>query len=268
MNLHSITLLLICLMFSCSGAGRKTAALQSTAPQPHGTPTSYKYIIKNTYPHSEKDYTQGLLIHDSILYEGTGTYGGSKLRKTDLRTGRVMAEASLPRHMFGEGIAMLGGKIYQLTWQEERAIVYNAENLTKIKELRYSGEGWGLTSDGSNLYMSDGTDKIYVMDPATFARTRTIQVRIGSSPVRFLNELEWIDGRIWANVYTSDEIVIIDPVTGAVTGIIDMRGLLSKSDMTPDTDVLNGIAYDSLGGKILVTGKNWNKMFEIEPIRK
>ncbi len=268
MNRHPIILLLACLMFSCGNSSRKTSAAGNSAYRPQGTPASYAYAIVNTYPHSERDYTQGLLIHDSILYEGTGTYGGSKLRSTDLRTGRVIAETALPRNMFGEGIALLGDKIYQLTWQEERVLVYDARSLKKTGEMRYAGEGWGLTSDGEKLYMSDGSDNIYVMDPASFSRTKTVRVRLGGSPVRFLNELEWIDGKIWANVYTSDQIVIIDPQSGDVSGVIDMRGLLGPSDITPDTDVLNGIAYDSLGGKILVTGKNWNKMFEIELIRK
>ena len=268
MNRHLIILLLTCLMFSCGGGRRKTSGGRTPAVQPQSAPAVYTYKVKNTYPHSVQDYTQGLFIHDSILYEGTGTYGGSELRKTDLRTGQVIARTALPADMFGEGIAMLSDKVYQLTWQEERVMIYDAATLKKTGELPYAGEGWGLTSDGKKLYMSDGSDRIYVMDPASFARTGTIRVRIDGSPVMFLNELEWIDGSIWANVYTSDRIVILDPETGAVTGIIDMRGLLQDSDITPETDVLNGIAYDSLGGKIIVTGKNWNKMFEIELIRK
>ncbi len=262
--------MLSCALLSCAGkranTSGRTPAAESSAGQ--SSPVTYTYEIKNIYPHSESDYTQGIFIHDSILYEGTGTYGGSVLRKTDLRSGRTLAEVSLPRSMFGEGIAMADGKIFQLTWLEGTAIVYDTQNLKKIGQFRYQGEGWGLTSDGRMLYMSDGSDRIYVTDPASFARTRTIRVRLGGSPVMYLNELEYIDGKIWANVYTTDSIVIIDPENGNVTGIIDMRGLLSPSDITPATDVLNGIAYDAAGGKILVTGKNWNKMFEIEPIRK
>lgn len=190
------------------------------------------------------------------------------MKSTDLQTGRKLNEISLPRRYFGEGAALLDGLIYQLTWREGIAMVYDAVSFEKRSEFRYKGEGWGLTTDGKMLYMSDGSNRIYVLDPESFATIRTIEVHMGSSPVKYLNELEWIGSRIWANVYTTDQAVIIDPENGNVTGIIDLRGLLGPSDITPATDVLNGIAYDAQTGKIFVTGKNWNKIFEIEIIEK
>ena len=159
--------------------------------------------------------------------------------------------------------ALLDGKLYQLTWQNNKAFVYDLETFDKVGEFDYSGEGWGLTTDGKHLYMSDGSEKIYVLDPETFRRIRTIEVYTDQSKVAYVNEMEWIKGEIWANVYMTDTIIRIDPQTGAVTGAIDMSGLLSEADVTPATDVLNGIAYDARTGRIFVTGKNWNKLFEI-----
>ena len=150
-----------------------------------------------------------------------------------------------------------------LTWQNNKAFVYDLETFDKVGEFDYSGEGWGLTTDGKHLYMSDGSEKIYVLDPETFRRIRTIEVYTDQSKVAYVNEMEWIKGEIWANVYMTDTIIRIDPQTGAVTGAIDMSGLLSEADVTPATDVLNGIAYDARTGRIFVTGKNWNKLFEI-----
>ena len=178
--------------------------------------------------------------------------------------------ARLPRSEFGEGIALLGGKLYQLTWQSNTAHVYSLEDgkLRKIRDFRYPGEGWGLTTDGEKLYMSDGTSTIHTVDPATFRREKRVTVTYKGAPVEYLNELEWIGGKIWANVYTTDQIVVIDPATGVVEGVVDLTGLLSETEMTATTDVLNGIAYDAEGDRIFVTGKNWPKLYEIEIIEK
>ena len=176
--------------------------------------------------------------------------------------------ARLPQEDFGEGITLLDGKLYQLTWQSNKAYVYDLETGKKIKEFRYPGEGWGLTTDGQKLYMSDGTANIYTLDPATFKREKRTTVTLKGIAINFLNELEWIGGKLWANVYTTDQIVIIDPATGVVEGVVDLTGLLPDEEVTPTTDVLNGIAYDAAGKRIFVTGKNWSKLFEIEIIGK
>ena len=187
---------------------------------------------------------------------------------TDLATGRTEVLFRLPRSEFGEGIALVGGELFQLTWQSNTAHVYDPEKRTGLRDHRYAGEGWGLTTDGEKLYMTDGTANLYTIDPATFRRERRTTVTLRGEPVELLNELEWIDGRIWANVYTTDQIVIIDPATGRVEGIVDLRGLLPDEDRTPGTDVLNGIAYDAATGRIFLTGKNWSKLFEIELVRQ
>ena len=184
----------------------------------------------------------------------------------EIETGEGEVLFSLPRSEFGEGITLLDGRLYQLTWQSNTAHVYDLATRRKIRDHRYAGEGWGLTTDGEKLYMSDGTASIRTIDPETFRRERTTTVTYKGEPVQFLNELEWIEGKIWANVYTTDQIVIIDPASGIVEGVIDLRGLLPDEEIAPDTDVLNGIAYDAASERIFVTGKRWSKLFEIEII--
>lgn len=236
--------------------------------KPVNKPVRYGYRIVNTFPHDRTAYTQGLYWHQGYLYEGTGQEGQSSLRRVDLATGKVQKIKNLDRQYFGEGIALLGGKIYQLTWTTNRGFIYDAESFQQIGEFGYSGEGWGLTTDGTRLYMSDGSERIHVIDPEGFKKIRSIDVYTDEGRVTQLNELEWIDGEIWANVYMSESIVRIDPATGIVTGIIDMRGLLKSSDKDIHTDVLNGIAYDPAGKRIFVTGKNWSKLFQIELVRR
>lgn len=231
-------------------------------------PVLYSYRVLNTYPHDRTAYTQGLYWHDGYLYEGTGQEGRSSLRKVDLPTGEVLQKKELDKEFFGEGIALLNGKIYQLTWQHNRGFIYDATTFKQVGEFGYSGEGWGIATDGKLLYMSDGSERIYVIDPDGFRRIRTLEIYTDQGKVNYLNEMEWIGGELWANVYMTDKIVRIDPVTGVVKGIIDMSGLLKSSDTDVNTDVLNGIAYDPSGKRIFVTGKNWNKLFEIELIRK
>ncbi len=260
----TITLLLSALLLVACGAG--SARGKRPAASVPAEPKAYTYRIKAVYPHADTAYTQGLQYADGILWEGTGQYGQSALRKTDLATGRTEELARLPRTEFGEGIALLGGRLYQLTWQSNKAYVYDAATGARLREFRYPGEGWGLTTDGERLYLSDGTATIHTLDPETFRRGKRITVTCQGAPVRWLNELEWIDGRIWANVYTTDSIVIINPETGVVEGIVDLTGLLPDKDRTALTDVLNGIARDPETGRIFVTGKNWPKLFEIEII--
>ena len=227
-------------------------------------PVRYSYKIIATYPHDTEAYTQGLFWKDGAMYEGTGRNGASELRKVDLASGRTERSVKLERQYFGEGITWHDGKIYQLTWVSGRSFVYDTESFRKLKSFVYDGEGWGLTSDGQYLYMSDGSEVISVRDPEKFGVVRSIRVHDGNRIVDSLNELEWIDGQIWANRYMYDEVVIIDPASGNITGIIDFSGLQNPEDITPDTDVLNGIAYDPESGNIYVTGKNWNKIYQVE----
>lgn len=216
------------------------------------------------YPHDPEAYTQGLVIVDGELYEGTGLEGQSTLRRVDLETGDVLQMQSLPDAYFGEGVAVVGDLIYQLTWQSGICLVYDLATFELQTTFEYDTEGWGLTTDGTNLVMSDGTDRIVYRDPTTFEETGHIDVRDGDTPVPLLNELEYIDGEIWANVYTTDWIARIDPADGSVVGWIDLRGLLDGEDVSGPVDVLNGIAQDPDTGQLYVTGKWWPTLFEIE----
>ncbi len=264
------TLLLSALMFvSCGPNAARTQKTQpaAAARQP-AAPVHYTYIVRNVYPHLASSYTQGLQFVDGELWEGTGEYGRSVLQRLDLETGRADVKVRLPRSEFGEGITLLGDRIYQLTWMNNTVHVYDRKSFEKVADHRYTGEGWGLTTDGRKLYMSDGTANIRVVDPATFRRERDIPVTYEGQPVGMLNELEWIGGRIWANVYTTDQIAVIDPATGVVEGVVDLTGLLPDADRTAETDVLNGIAYDEATERIFVTGKRWNKLFEIEIVKQ
>lgn len=230
-------------------------------------PEFYTLNVKGVYPHSEHSYTQGLQYVDGVLWEGTGEWGESRLQKVDLESGKVDILANLPRSEFGEGITVLGDKVYQLTWTNGIAHVYNLQG-KRLKDFRYAGEGWGLTSDGKSLYMSNGTPDIYKLNPDTFQRDKKITVTLRGEVVDYINELEWIDGKIWANVYTTDYIMIINPESGAVEGIVDCQNLLPEEDQNEKTDVLNGIAYDQQGKRIFLTGKRWNKLFEVEIIKQ
>ena len=231
-------------------------------------PVFYSYKVRNVYPHDTDSYTQGLYWDNGYLWEGTGEYGNSKLRKVKLDTGMPVKEISLAEKYLGEGIALLDGPIYQLTWREGEAFVYDAATFEKVDSFTYQGEGWGLTTDGEKLYMSDGSNKIKILNPEDFSVITTFEVKDGRQPVAMLNELEWIDDKIWANVYLSDEVVIIDPATGQLTGRIDFSGLLPRNEIRPYTDVLNDIAYDPETGRIFVTGKKWHKRFEIELVER
>ncbi len=257
----TILLLTVCLV-ACGNRGARRGNRASQAP------VRYGYKIVDSYPHDAEAYTQGLFFHDGEMWESTGEYGHSTLRATALPTGKTIRQTSLADNYFAEGAEVLDGRIYQLTWLEGTCFVYDAATLAPEREFRYKGEGWGLATDGEKLYMSDGTPNITVRNPSTFAAERTIVVRNEGRPVQYLNELEWIDGKIWANVYMSYEIVIIDPESGRVEGIVDFSGIASQLALSPSTDVMNGIAHDPASGRIFVTGKRWNKIFEIQITRK
>ena len=236
-------------------------------------PKLLTYKILNTYPHDIKAYTQGLEFYRDTLYEstgngagnGTGIRGISSLRKTDYKTGKVHKQVDLENEMFGEGITVLNNKVYQLTYTEQKAFVYDADTFKRLKTFTYfkKMQGWGLTSNGKNLYQSDGSEKIWIIDPETFTEIDFINIYIGTSKVKNVNELEWVDGKIYANVYQRDAIAKINPETGAVEAILDLKDLKSKVTQHPDLDVLNGVAYNQKTKTFFVTGKNWDKMFEI-----
>jgi glutamine cyclotransferase len=237
------------------------------------TPKLLKYTIVNTYPHDTAAYTQGLEFYRDTLYEGTGNgigtsgkKGISSLRKTDYKTGKVYKKVELAEQYFGEGITILNNKVYQLTYQNNEGYVYNADTFKKEKTFQYPKqmEGWGLTTDGKFLYMTDSTETIHLLDPTTFKELNYINVYSLDSKVPSVNELEWINGKIYGNVYQKDAIAVINPKTGAVEGIINLADLEKKITKLTDTDVLNGIAYNPKTKTIFVTGKNWDKMFEIK----
>jgi glutaminyl-peptide cyclotransferase len=227
----------------------------------------YGYTIIKTYPHDPTAFTQGLQYLDGFLYEGTGQNGQSSIRKVKLETGEVLQKRDLPEQHFGEGIVVVGAELIQLTWQSQIAFVYDRQTFAPKRTFNYKGEGWGLTYDGRNLVMSDGSDGLRILDSATFAERRRVNVTAAGTPVRNLNELESVKGEILANVWQTDYVARIDPASGHVTGWIDLRGLLSPVDRA-GTDVLNGIAYDAAGDRLFVTGKWWPRLFEIRLIAK
>lgn len=229
-----------------------------------------EYTIKviHTYPHDPQAYTQGLVYHDGFLYEGTGLYGRSSLRKVKLETGTVLQRIELDPKYFGEGIALYKNEIVQLTWKSQIGFVYNLDDFHLVRQFSYTGEGWGLTTHGNELYMSDGSDEIRVWDANTLKEKRRIKVRDGNTPITELNELEFVDGEIFANVWQTDKIARISPRTGKVTGWIELNGILSPIFRREPDSVLNGIAYDAAGKRLFVTGKLWPSVFEIQIVRK
>lgn len=236
---------------------------RARAEEDAGVPV-FGYEVVNTYPHDRGAFTQGLLIHDGILYEGTGIKGRSSLRKVDLETGKVLKEHDIPGVYFGEGIAADGGRIVQLTWQSHKGFVYDRNTFELIKTFDYPTEGWGITYDGRDFIMSDGSATLYFLDPESFGEVGRLEVYDDKGPVTRLNELEYVKGEVFANVWGSDRIARIDPKTGRVTGWIELGGLLSAADRKTPVDVLNGIAYDDETGRFFVTGKLWPKIFEIK----
>jgi len=230
--------------------------------------TQYGYRVVKTYPHDRTAFTQGLEYRDGFLYEGTGMFGRSSVRKLDLDSGRIIQRYDLPQPFFGEGITVLNQQILELTWQSQTGFVYDKSSFQVLRSFDYPGEGWGLTNDGKQIYMSDGSADIRVWDSSTLKEIRRITVKDGATPVTQLNELEWVRGEIYANVWQTDRIARISPVDGRVLGWIDLTGILPKSER-PDPDaVLNGIAYDAAGDRLFVTGKLWPKIFEIKLVPK
>lgn len=273
----SIILLTMACNESANKSNTSVANIANTAnanaAKPVNTPIPvYTYDIVKVYPHDSKAFTQGLVFRDGFLYESTGEYGESTLRKVDLANGKVLQKYEVPEDFFAEGMTILNDKIYQITWREFTAFVYDM-NFKLLRETRYSGQGWGLTNDGTNLIMSDGTHVIRFVNPETFETLRTITVfREPGKPLINLNELEYVRGEIWANVWHSEApevlgkpnyIARINPADGKILGWIDLNNI-SPDDVKDDENTLNGIAYDEASDRLFVTGKNWKRLFEIK----
>ena len=244
-HIISICVCVLCSILSCSAKVER-----------------YKIEVVKAYPHDTGSYTQGLFWHDGSLYESTGLNGKSTFRKVDLQSGQALTKLPFNKKYFVEGSVILGDKLYILTWTNKVIFIYDANTLEYRSTYSYPREGWGLTTDGKSLISSDGSSRIYFLTPE-LKFERSINVTLNGRAVRYLNELEWIDGRIWANVYTTDTIVIINPDTGIVEATVDCEGLLPERLRTYDTDVLNGIAMDS-EGRIFLTGKNWPELYEVK----
>ena len=262
----------VCWWLSCSVVLYACLNLLACSDSPTGSDSSdlppqaptYGYTVVRAYPHDREAFTQGLAFDDQgVLYESTGQRGQSSLRRVELSSGAVLQRHDLPAALFGEGIAVFGDRIFQLTWQAGRAFVYDKANFSVLQEFTYRTEGWGLTHDGRRLIMSDGTATLYFLHPDTFAETARLTVRDHRGPVIRLNELEYVRGEILANVWQTDRIARINPQTGHVTGWIDLTGLLPPGDRRQPVDVLNGIAYAPRSDRLFVTGKWWPKLFEI-----
>ena len=229
---------------------------------------TYGYEVVRVFPHDRNAFTQGLVFHDGNFLESTGEVGHSSLRRVEIDNGGVLQKVDVPRPYFAEGIALLKGKIYQLTWQHQLGFVYDALTFEKIGQFNYTGEGWGLATDGQSLILSDGSNRIRFLDPENFQVTRTIAVLDRYTPVNEINELEYVQGEIYANIWHADRIARIDPKTGTVVGWIDLTGLLARGEVQDEEAVLNGIAYDAASGRLFVTGKLWPKLFEIRVKQK
>ncbi|MDR0765768.1 MAG: glutaminyl-peptide cyclotransferase [Odoribacteraceae bacterium] len=246
---------------------RQGSATLPLIVKPDTPPRRLAFEIVNTYPHDPAASTQGLVYHDGHLYEGTGILGESTLRKIDLDNNKLLHMYSLASKYFGEGITIHGGKIYQITWTSREGFIYDPVTFRQEATFRYPTQGWGITTDGNRLIMSDGTHQLFILSPATFSRLATVEVYDHHGPVHSLNELEWIDGHVWANVWLTDKIVIIDPATGAVTAELYLPNILDpaqKIKLNMKEDVLNGIANLPHRGTILVTGKHWPTLFELK----
>ncbi len=234
------------------------------------TPKIYKFNIINEYPHDITSYTQGIEFFNDTIYESTGQYKESKLRKLDYKTGEVIKNINLANEYFGEGLTILNNKIYQLTWQRGTGFVYDVNTFDKLSSFSYgnSKEGWGLCNNANTIYKSDGTERIWLLNPETLAEQNYIQVFTNKGKIGRINELEWINGQIYANIYQKNGVAIINPKNGAVVGVIDFSSLKEKVTQHEKLDVLNGIAYNPKTKTIFVTGKRWDKLFEVEIVEK
>jgi glutamine cyclotransferase len=262
-SLRRISFILLAASLACVSCTPSPPPAATTSPTV-SDPVYYGYTIVHSYPHDPAAFTEGLVYWSGNLYESTGLNGQSSLREVDLGSGKILRQIPLSNDLFGEGLAILGDQAYQLTWQNHQAFRYNVADFSLNKTFSYAAEGWGLTTDGQSLIASDGTSTIRFIDPATLTTQHTIDVTLLGQPVKELNELEYIKGEIYANIWQTNYVARIDPKTGRVVGVIDFSDLLPLADRTPDTDVLNGIAYDAEHDRLFVTGKKWSKIFEVK----
>jgi glutamine cyclotransferase len=251
---------------ACDGGAAQPSESHEATPAT-AIPT-YTFEVVNTYPHDATAFTQGLVYLNGNLFESTGLNGRSTLREVDLRTGKVLRKVDVPQEYFAEGLTALNGKLYQLTWKANKGFTYDPSNFQLIGSFTYSGEGWGLTNDGKSLILSDGTNNLRFMDPPEFSTAKTISVYDKGKPLEELNELEYIKGEIYSNIWHDDRIVRIDPKSGSILGWIDLTGLLPENERRDQENVLNGIAYNEQTDTLYVTGKRWPKLFEIRLKKK
>lgn len=240
----------------------------STEATGAGAIPEYRYQVVHTYPHDRGAFTEGLFYLNGFLYEGTGLEGESDIRKVKLETGEVLQRRAIPPEYFGEGIIAWKDRLIEMTYKAEKGWVYDLNTFEPKSEFHYPGEGWSLTTDGKRLIMDDGTPQLRFWDPETLQETGRLTVTADGVPLNNINELEWVKGEIYANIWQTDRIARIDPNTGKVVGWIDLTGILDPQDRTSTTDVLNGIAYDAQGDRLFVTGKKWPKLFEIKLVKK
>ncbi|HUD40670.1 MAG TPA: glutaminyl-peptide cyclotransferase [Dokdonella sp.] len=252
----------------CIALGAAPARAQLLMPAKPVPPPIYDVHVVKTYPHDREAFTQGLIFHGGHLYESTGLNGRSSLRKVDLESGRVLKQHSVDPAHFAEGLTAWKDGLIQLTWRTQTGFVYGLRDFKQRRTFRYVGEGWGLTHDGKRLIMSDGTSVLRFLDPETFEETGRVDVHVNGRPLNGLNELEYVKGQVLANVWPTDHIVMIDPASGAVTGQMELLGLLTEADRKQPVDVLNGIAYDAKGDRLFITGKWWPKLFEVRLERR
>ena len=260
---HSARLLVPATVLAAGWLSMISASLEAQRRSPSSAAPVFGYRVVRSYPHDPAAFTQGLVYDDGVLYEGTGLKGQSTIRRVRLETGEVLQVQKLEPQYFGEGIALWSGSLIQLTWQSEIGFVYDRSSFQRTRTFTYTGEGWGLTQDGTRLVMSDGSAALRFLDPKTFREVGRITVRDAGQPVSRLNELEYVRGEILANVWDTQRIARISPGTGVVTGWIDLRGLLTPAELAA-VDVLNGIAYDAARDRLFVTGKLWPRLFHIE----
>jgi len=256
----------LALWLGCANAPEAPPRQAAAPSTPNVAAPVYQHRVVRTFPHDRKAFTQGLVFRDGFLYESTGLNGQSSLRKVQLETGTVVRQVSVPREHFAEGLSEWGDALVQLTWTSGLAFVYDRESFKELRRFSYTGEGWGLTKTDKHLVMSNGSATLRLLDPATFAEVSRVDAHDENGPVSALNELEMVRGTLYANVWQSERIAMIALDTGTVTGWLDLRGLLSESERA-QTEVLNGIAYDAAGERLLVTGKWWPKVFQIEVVR-
>lgn len=266
-----IIIIIIALISACNN-GDKKGSVETVEPSSNiPAPAAVQYTVVNIYPHDTSAFTQGLVYYNNMLYEGTGQKKESTLRLVDLKTGNIEKKVDIDPDFFGEGITILNDTIYQLTWQDHVVLVYSLKDLKLIKRFNWANEGWGITHDNTNLIISDGTDKLYYVRPSDFKLMKIVSVSNNLGPVNNLNELEYIDGFVYANQWESDYILKIDPNSGYVVGVLDFTNALKRlANINYDSEarekgaVLNGIAWDASTGRIFVTGKNWPKLLEIK----